>query len=43
MSSNNYSGIYLRPQSWTNKLLQEYLSLGGRRLSKIDDNITDVR
>jgi hypothetical protein len=27
----------------THKLAQEYLSLGGRRLSKIDDNITDVR
>ncbi|MBB4234555.1 hypothetical protein [Rhizobium esperanzae] len=25
------------------KLAKEYLSLGGRRRSKIDDNITDVR
>lgn len=25
------------------KLANEYLSLGGRRLSKIDDNITEVR
>jgi hypothetical protein len=27
----------------TNRLVQEYLSLGGRRLSKIDDNIVNVR
>jgi hypothetical protein len=31
-----------RPKTWTHKLVQEYLSLGGRRLSKIDDNITEV-
>jgi hypothetical protein len=47
MPSDHNSGVSAPSgddlETRTHKLAQEYLSLGGRRLSKIDDNITDVR